>query len=158
MEVTVRRAEEKDIPMILKLLIEVNMVHHNGRPDLFKGPARKYNEDQLKAIFKDETRPIFVGVNDRDEALGYGFCMITEIRDNQLLTDRKELYIDDLCVDESARGMGVGHTIYDAIVAYARDIGCTHLSLHAWTCNPNALQFYRNLGLKTRQEEMELIL
>lgn len=158
MSISVRRAQEKDIPVILKLLIEVNMVHHNGRPDLFKGPARKYNEEQLRELFKDESRPIFVGVDDNDEAVGYGFCIITDIKDHQLLTDRKELYIDDLCVDECARGMGVGHVIYDAIVAYARDIGCTHLSLHAWNCNPNAMQFYKNLGLKPRQEELELIL
>ena len=56
----VRRAENKDIQGILKLLIQVDMVHHNGRPDLFKGPATKYNEDELKAIIKNDATPVFV--------------------------------------------------------------------------------------------------
>lgn len=43
----VRRAEAKDIPGILDLLIQVDMVHHLGRPDLFKGPATKYNAAEL---------------------------------------------------------------------------------------------------------------
>ena len=36
----VRRAQQDDIPMIMELLVQVDMVHHNGRPDLFKGPIR----------------------------------------------------------------------------------------------------------------------
>ena len=40
----IRKATANEIPQILKLLVQVNMVHHNGRPDLFKGPATKYSE------------------------------------------------------------------------------------------------------------------
>ena len=42
----VRRAAEKDIPKILDLLVQVDMVHHQGRPDIFKGPATKYNGEE----------------------------------------------------------------------------------------------------------------
>ena len=45
--IRVRRATEKDIPRILELLVQVNMVHHLGRPDLFNGPATKYTEEEL---------------------------------------------------------------------------------------------------------------
>ena len=37
----IRYAEERDIDDILRLLVQVNMVHHTIRPDLFKGPATK---------------------------------------------------------------------------------------------------------------------
>ena len=43
---TIRRAEKKDISKVLELLVQVNMVHHNGRPDLFKGPATKYTQQE----------------------------------------------------------------------------------------------------------------
>ena len=46
-KLTVRKAEIKDVPSILKLLIQVDMVHHLGRPDLFKGPATKYSKDEF---------------------------------------------------------------------------------------------------------------
>ena len=41
MELTVRKATEKDILKLLDLLVQVDMVHHNGRLDIFKGPATK---------------------------------------------------------------------------------------------------------------------
>ena len=44
------QAEEKHIPEMLRLLVQVNMVHHNGRPDLFKGPTTKYDADELKVL------------------------------------------------------------------------------------------------------------
>ena len=46
----IRRAELRDIPGLMQLLLQVDMVHHNGRPDIFKGPATKYNEEELKFI------------------------------------------------------------------------------------------------------------
>ena len=36
--------------------------------------------------------------------LGYCFCILEITRDNPVLMDQKSLYIDDLCVDENARG------------------------------------------------------
>ena len=50
----VRRAESRDIPAILNLLVQVNMVHHNGRPDLFNGPTTKYTGEELEAILADD--------------------------------------------------------------------------------------------------------
>ena len=36
MSVTVRFAKESDIPEVMALLRQVNLVHAEGRPDLFK--------------------------------------------------------------------------------------------------------------------------
>ena len=75
---SVRRAEARDISAILNLLVQVDMVHHNGRPDLFRGPATKYTADELKAILADEARPVFVCVDEEDRVLGHGFCVMQE--------------------------------------------------------------------------------
>lgn len=58
----IRHAGTQDIPGIDRLLSQVLTVHHNGRPDLFRANARKYNDDELKEILEDTTRPIFVAV------------------------------------------------------------------------------------------------
>ena len=68
--ITVRRAEEKDIPDIDMLLNQVNLVHHNIRPDLFN-VGRKYTDDELQKIVKDDSRPIFVAVDDYARLAGY---------------------------------------------------------------------------------------
>ena len=57
MELTVRRAENRDIPKLLELLVPVDMVHHSGRPDIFKGPATKYNAQELETIIAYDKTP-----------------------------------------------------------------------------------------------------
>ena len=155
----IRRAEQRDIPDILNLLVQVDMVHHNGRPDLFKGPATKYNAEQLAEIVRDDSRPVFVCTDDNDQhVLGHAFCMHKQVVGDSVLTDIKTLYIDDICVDENARRQHVGRRLYDAVLAYARESGCYNVTLNVWTCNPDALAFYENCGMKPQKIGMETIL
>ncbi len=158
MNITVRRALDKDIPYLTELLTQVNMVHHEGRPDIFDGPAQKYDEEQLKVLIRDDTRPVFVGVDDQDEVHGYGFCVMIVHEGDHILRDRKELYIDDLCVDQKDRGEGVGKQIFAYIKEYAKEQGCYHVTLNVWACNPGAMKFYEALGMTMLKKEMELIL
>ena len=43
----IRRACAADIPDVDRLLFQVNQLHHEGRPDLFKQGGRKYTHAQL---------------------------------------------------------------------------------------------------------------
>ena len=154
----IRRAQEQDLDRILELLAQVLMVHHNGRPDLFKAPATKYTEEQLVEMIPDDDRPIFVCVNEADEVLGYGFCVLQQHPNDNILTDIKTLYVDDICVDEACRGQHVGRTVYEYVKAYAKKIGCYNLTLNVWSCNPSAMKFYESLGLVPYRIGMETIL
>ena len=68
------------------------------------------------------------------------------------------LYIDDICVDENARGQNVGRALYDHILGYARSLGCYNVTLNVWSCNPGAMAFYEKLGLRPYKVGMEKIL
>ena len=92
----VRKAKIGDIPSIIYLLHQVNMVHHVIRPDLFKPNTTKYDEQELRTLLDNDNKPIFI--YDDGEVLGHAFCMITEVRDDKLLQNIKTLYIDDICV------------------------------------------------------------
>ena len=70
----IRRAENRDIPGMIELLKQVGQVHHEIRPDIFRGGAQKYSESDLSEILKDEMRPIFVAVED-GFVQGYAFCI-----------------------------------------------------------------------------------
>jgi ribosomal protein S18 acetylase RimI-like enzyme len=150
-------AMEKDIPKISELLLQVCLVHHDGRPDIFK-IGRKYAEDELKALLADERRPILVSVDENDAVMGYCFCIFQQHRDNAVLTDIKTLYIDDLCVDEALRGKHIGRELYEAAVQLARDSGCYNVTLNVWSCNPSAMRFYQAMGLTPQKVGMEMIL
>ena len=154
----IERAKSGDIPRVLELLVQVNMVHHNGRPDLFKGPATKYSAEELEAIFRDDRKPVFVYRDDGGTLLGYAFCVMNEVRGDRLLQDIKTLYIDDLCVDERARGRGVGSALYQYVLDYARQEGCHNVTLNVWCLNGPAMKFYEKCGLRPQKVGMETIL
>ena len=150
----IRKAEKKDIGRIMGLLHQVNMVHYDLRPDLFKPYTTKYSEEELEALLCDESRPIFVF--DDEGVLGYAFCQVTEIKDNLLLEDIKTLYVDDICVDEKARGRHVGMSLFEFVRNYALSIGCNNITLNVWEGNDAASGFYRNMGMGVQKTTMEV--
>ena len=154
----IRRAQEQDMPGIDKLLFQVLMVHHNGRPDLFKGNVKKYTDEELLDIIRDDTKPIFVAVDEEENVLGYAFCVFIQHLDNNILTDIKTLYIDDLCVDETLRGQHIGKQLYEYVLGFAKESGCYNVTLNVWECNTNAKKFYESCGLVPQKTGMECIL
>ena len=152
----IRKAAKEDIQRIIELLHQVNMVHHVIRPDLFKPHTTKYNEQELEAMLDDDSKPIFVF--DDGMVLGYAFCQVSEVKNNQLLEDIKTLYIDDICVDENARGKHVGKALYEYVLEYAKSIGCNNITLNVWEGNEAAQRFYRNMGMQVQKTTMEIIL
>ena len=157
MDSVIRRAEERDIPAILDLLIQVDMVHHRARPDLFKGPATKYSADELSGIFRNDQMPVFV-YEENGQVLGHAFCLFQRHEENAVLTNALTLYIDDLCVDERHRGKHIGRRLFDHAVEFARSSGCYNVTLNVWAQNEAALAFYRKQGLQPQKIGMEMIL
>lgn len=156
-ELAIRRACEGDIPTINKLLYEVHKVHSDLRPDLFKPGAKKYTDDELKKILADEQTPVFVALKS-EVVLGYAFCIHQQHINDNNLTDIKTLYIDDLCVDEEARGAHIGRALYEYVLDYAKKQGCYNLTLNVWSGNTSAMKFYEKVGLKVQKIGMETIL
>lgn len=156
-ELYIRRAKESDIPVIDKLLYQVNKVHSDARPDLFKAGAKKYSDGELKRIIAADQTPVFVAER-AGNIVGYAFCIHKQFVNDNNLTDIKTLYIDDLCVDESARGTHVGTALYEYVVDYARKQGCYNLTLNVWADNVSAARFYEKVGLKVQKTGLEMIL
>ena len=154
----IRRATTQDLNGINDLLHQVLMVHHNGRPDLFKPHAKKYTDEELMEIIADDQKPIFVAVVEKENVLGYAFCLFQQYIYNNILTDIKTLYIDDLCVDEKRRGMHIGRQLYDYVIAFAKEQGCYNVTLNVWSCNESAMKFYQKCGLVPQKIGMETIL
>lgn len=153
----IRFAEAKDVSGILALLRQVGLVHHKGRPDIFRSNAQKYGASQVLAMLDSSKTPIFVAVEE-DKVLGYGFCIVKEYEHDPVIANHRELYIDDLCVDESCRGQHIGKAIYEAILRYAKMRKCYNVTLNVWSCNESAMKFYESLGLKPQKVGMETIL
>lgn len=154
----IRLAETKDIKQINKLLCQVLTIHHKGRPDLFKEGVKKYTDAELTEIIKDPKKPVFVCTDNNDIVLGYAFCIFQQHINNNILTDIKTLYIDDLCVDETIRGKNIGRSLYEHVVNYAKEQCCHNVTLNVWALNNGAIKFYEKCGMKPQKIGMEIIL
>lgn len=154
--ITVRRATFGDIRRIGELLVQVCNVHAAGRPDIFIAGHRKYSDAELRVLIGQfPMSPILVAVDASDVCVGYAFCQIQEQRATDNMKPRRTLYLDDLCVDEACRGQGVGHLLYEAVCALARQEQCLSVTLNVWACNPSAGRFYERLGLQPLKTTLE---
>ncbi len=151
----IRIANEKDTAAVLRLLGQVNRVHHDLRPDLFN-LATKYTAAELETIFADENTRVFV-CEENGNVLGYVFTVLIDHQGDNMLVPVKELYIDDLCVDEAARGKGVATKLFAYVRQYAREKGCYHITLNVWEGNDSALAFYRKMGMTPQKTKLEII-
>ncbi len=154
----IRFAETRDIPRLLTLLGEVLEIHAAIRPDLFVPGTTKYSAAQLEALLADPASPVFVAVNDADETVGYAFCRVNVIPEGGNRKPGASFYLDDLCVDETARGQGTGEALFRYVTEEAKRRGCGAVELNVWCGNDPAVRFYKKMGMRPQSVRMELTL
>ncbi len=152
----IRRAEEKDMDAVLRLLSQVLELHARLRPDIFVSGTTKYTRPELREIFADDQRPVFVAEED-GAVLGYAFCQVKKQPFSNNMVPFTSLFIDDLCVDGAARGKGVGTALFEFVKSEAARLGCYELTLNVWEGN-DARAFYDRMGMRPKETQMELIL
>ena len=124
----IRRATFRDIDRLNDLLFQVQKIHADKRPDIFKQGAKKYTVRELETIIADDRTPVFVYESDQG-VQGYAFCIYRTTEEN------------DQHVRETA----------------ART-GCDSVTLNVWEVNPSAMAFYRKMGLSPLKTTMEYII
>lgn len=153
--VHIRPAEGKDIPDLEKLLCQVGEVHHQIRPDIFRSGALKYTAQELAELLEDGNRPVFVA-EENQRVVGYAFCIHRNYDGTGVSTCRKEIYVDDVCVEENCRGQGIATALVNRVYAYAREQGCDFVTLNVWQGNEKAQRFYEHMGMTPRNINMEI--
>ncbi|MCR4694773.1 MAG: GNAT family N-acetyltransferase [Pseudobutyrivibrio sp.] len=154
----IRKAKTSDVDRLLVLLQQVLQIHADIRPDIFIPNTTKYTKDELIEILGDESRPIYVAVDESDRVLGYAFCQVKTPAFSTTMINHSQLYIDDLCVDKMARGTNIGRELFEYVKAQAKAMGCYEVTLCVWTGNDAAEKFYEKMGMQVKEKVMEFIL
>lgn len=157
MSITIRRAESRDIPGVIRLLGQVLELHAKLRPDIFIPGTTKYTPQELENIFRNEDTPVFTAINDGGEVAGYAFCVMKRQPFSTNMHDFTTLYIDDLCVDENCRGQHVGTELFNFVKQYAKQQGCYDVTLNVWEGNDSARRFYEKMGMFVKETQMEIL-
>lgn len=125
-------------------------MHLAWRPDLFAEADCLYPEERFQeAVRKRELYVAKLG----GEVAGYALLLIAEI-DAPALTKRRIMKVEELCVEESCRGQGIGRAMMEDILALARAFRCRDLELKVYPQNEGALAFYRACGFQIRNISM----
>ncbi|MBO4902694.1 MAG: GNAT family N-acetyltransferase [Lachnospiraceae bacterium] len=153
----IRNAVAADADDILKLLTQVNQVHADLRPDLFKGGGNKYTKEEILEILNKPDERVYVA-SEEGHVAGYAICMIKDVEDNTSRRGFRYFFLDDLCVDEDRRGQRVGALLFSHVKQEAKSLGAYEVVLHVWNGNGPAEAFYEKMGMKPMYTAMELIL
>ena len=153
----VRFAQENELERVNELRKQVNDVHVQGKPDVFKPGFSRELREHVYTIFRDPNQKIVV--TQRDGSI-CGFAVLHHITrpENPFMYERDFLDIDEFCVDEAYRRQGVATEMIDFVRAYAKEQGFHRLELNMWEFNEDALAFYEAVGFTTFRRYMEMFL
>lgn len=150
----IRFANEKDLVRVNELRKEVNDLHVEGRPDIFKEGFSAELRDYIYKIWEEENKEIIVA--ERNGVIcGYA-CILFHVKQETPYTHvRKFCNVEEVGVDASFRRQGVATEIFEFISAEAKKRGFDRIELDMWEFNEEALRFYERIGFKTYRRYME---
>ena len=150
-----RFAEEKDLERVNELRRQVNDVHVNGKPEIFKPGFSEEMRGIIYEIFRDPLKKI--AVCERDGQIS-GFAVLHRVSrpESHIRRALEYLDIDEFGVDEACRREGIGTCLVGFLREYARRNGIGRIELNMWDFNQGALAFYEAAGFSTYRRYLEM--
>ncbi len=98
---------------------------------------REWFEEVIASDFHD----MFLAIDDSNKIVGIATLSII-----MGPIARKIAYLEDFVTDESVRGQGVGSKIWDALLDWAKEKGCSELNFTSGQGREAAWKFYEGKG------------
>ena len=154
MTTTIREATTQDVPAIILLLYESDILHWDARPDHFGNPGEPVRvEDYVEHLLEEENGVILVA--ERENAtVGLIQLATFDQQSGPHPRDRPHAKIGDIVVTREHRRSGVGRMLMAAASDWAKARGATEVELTVWDFNSNAKALYESLGYRTTRRTM----
>lgn len=152
----IRFAREDELDRVNELRKQVNDLHVEGKPDVFKAGFNDELYNHIYDIWNDPEQEIVVA--DADGII-CGFAVVHHIykAENPFMFERDFIDVDEFCVDERFRRQGIATEIITFIKDYTKEKGFKRIELNMWEFNQGALEFYEAVGFNTYRRYMELL-
>lgn len=152
-QINIRYAESHDYSQVETIMQQVQDMHVNWRPDIYKRggvvlPPEIFDE----AVQNKE----FIVAETDDKIVGLLFFMIRHIENNNQVT-RDVLFIDSMAVAEGYRGQGVGHRLFEFVKQIRQQRNLDGIELQVNAKNLEAKAMYEKYGFTEKSINMELL-
>lgn len=144
-------ARPSDRDVVNALAKEVHALHVVWRPDIYEMVDQLYPEERFLSAIRN--RELYVA-RLNDIPVGYALLKIRDY-DWPGVVRRKVMVLDEICVEESCRGQGIGQQMMLELRVLARAFGCTDLQLGVNAHNDRAVGFYQKCGFMIQNISMQ---
>jgi GNAT superfamily N-acetyltransferase len=144
----IRSAVMADYEQLCELFEEVDILHRETRPDIFRkpeGPAR--SRERVAHLVGGPTETILVAERG-DRLLGLSVVVESPASANPLHVPRQVVEIVTVVVRKSARGQGIGRSLIAASLEWAKRRGAEHVEISVYAFNEDALKIYTAAGFQ----------
>jgi ribosomal protein S18 acetylase RimI-like enzyme len=155
MQPTIRKAILEDAALLAHLNYSVHVIHVEQMPHRYK-PTTPDSAD-VQADFENrlqsENNLIYIAEIE-GEAVGYMNCQIRNVADNPYVLSQHFLEIDQMSVQATYRGQGIGSALLDYAVEVAREHDIDTLVLGVAGFNEGAQRLYARHGFRVDSVRM----
>ena len=150
----VRFAEEKDLDIINELRKQVNDIHVEGRPDVFKAGFGSEIRDFAKVIINGENSDIIVA--ERNGVICGMVCVDYVNKPETPYSKARNFYhVQEIAVDADYRRQGVAKELFEFMIEDAKKRKLARIELDVWEFNDSAIEFYQAVGFRLTRSWME---
>lgn len=154
MEIIIRFAEEKDYHQVEKIMKQVQALHTEWRPDVYKNVEVLLPRDMY--MNHVNSKELVVATLGNEDVVGILIYFTRNISGGPMV-DRKVMFIDSMAVDEKYRGQGIGHKLFAFVRNICGEQGYDGLELQVNAKNIAAKKMYEKYGFTEKSINMELL-
>ena len=154
MDIKMRIASINDYESVIKIISQVQDMHVEWRPDIYKYNNNLISKEAFEKIV--ETNTFFVAENENKKIVGVLEIAFRHVETPAHVT-RDIIFIDTMAVDEKYRGLGVGHKMFEFLKTMKSEKNMDGIELQVNAKNRAAYEMYQKYGFTEKSINMELL-
>lgn len=152
--IVVRYAKNSDYDMVEVLMKQVQQMHVEWRPDIYKMGEIVLPKDVFEKAVVEKN---FLVAEVEGMVIGLLFFYVYH-RENDNSVARDVLFVDSMAVHEDYRRQGIGRALFDYVKAMAKEKQIATIELSVNAKNADAMAMYRKYGFGEKSITMEIVL
>lgn len=151
--VNIRRAVRSDSESLERLYtqLEKDAVYYQPEHFVMSGKGARISD----GLFESDTQAVYVA-EVGGEVVGFVHILLMESKNIACLKREKNVYIQDMVVDEKYRSKGTGTLLMGAVKQYGRDHSASFVRTQVFPKNEDGLRFYRRNGFEVTMLTVEV--